>query len=297
MRREPSGRENLGSGEQNVPQPGSDENTSPILSPNFDYAKVDKRESSARAIVSGKVSRFLARNVRTKSAIMRNTGPLVSFTFDDVPASACDVGAPILERHGACGTFYVCGGGCGAPSPCGVLASAGQLRDLWAKGHEIGCHTYSHPAVTGISERELAADLARNQDFFNAIEWGIRARNFAYPYGNFSFHTKRLIERGFDSCRSLIHGVNAGRVDFGALKTWCLENASMDRARVAALIAETVRVRGWLIFTSHDVGDAPSRYGVTPDLFNFAVTTAQQEGCSAVTVAGALKLVTEPAVS
>src|SRR5205809_1214295 len=144
-------------------QPDPDKLTPQTLTLNFDYAKVHRRQSSPVAIISGKASRFLARNLPTKSAIMRNVEPLVSFTFDDVPATACAVGAPILERHGVRGTFYVCGGGCGAPSPCGVLASVGQLRQLWMQGHEIGCHTYSHPAVARISEQALAGDLARNQ--------------------------------------------------------------------------------------------------------------------------------------
>ena len=34
---------------------------------------------------------------------------MVTFTFDDVPASACDLGASILETYDARGTFYVAG--------------------------------------------------------------------------------------------------------------------------------------------------------------------------------------------
>ncbi len=41
---------------------------------------------------------------------MRNAAPLVSFTFDDVPASAYVNGAAILERYGMRGTFYIAAG-------------------------------------------------------------------------------------------------------------------------------------------------------------------------------------------
>ena len=34
---------------------------------------------------------------------------MVTFTFDDVPVSACELGAGILESFGARGTFYVAG--------------------------------------------------------------------------------------------------------------------------------------------------------------------------------------------
>ena len=107
--------------------------------------------------------RFLARAARNKMLPLYDTPPMVTFTFDDVPASACETGTGILERHGSRGTFYVAGGGCGAASPVGRLASIEQIRTIWTKGHEIGCHTYSHPDVSRISLGELSGELDRNR--------------------------------------------------------------------------------------------------------------------------------------
>jgi peptidoglycan/xylan/chitin deacetylase (PgdA/CDA1 family) len=256
----------------------------------FALPRQHTRDASRLAKLSGKLSRFVARHVRTKTLAMRNALPLVTFTFDDAPASACSIGARILEAHGARATFYIAGGGCGAASPGGRLASVDQLRALWRNGHEIGCHTFSHPAVSSISNQDLGCDLDRNQAILKKIDGELVARNFAYPYGDLSFRTKRYLERRFDSCRSLIRGVNAAIADLGALKTWPLENASVDRAKIIALIAETVRTRGWLIFSSHDVDAQPSRFGVSPEVLTMAVTIAQAAGCSFVTVAGALEL-------
>src|SRR5882672_8646007 len=73
-------------------------------------------------------------------------------------------------------------GGCGAPSPCGQLASTDLLQVLAARGHEIGCHTYSHAAVAAIGARELAADTERNHAFLVSVSGRIAVRNFAYPY-------------------------------------------------------------------------------------------------------------------
>src|SRR5271155_2978294 len=72
---------------------------------------------------SGKASRFLARRLLTYPVRKVSPEPLVSFTFDDVPASSCREGAAILEEHGTHGTYYICAGGLGEPSPSGVLAS------------------------------------------------------------------------------------------------------------------------------------------------------------------------------
>jgi peptidoglycan/xylan/chitin deacetylase (PgdA/CDA1 family) len=247
-------------------------------------------ELSSAAKLAGKASRFLARNIRTKSLAMRNAQPLVTFTFDDVPASACHVGALIIEQYGARGTYYVSGGGCGAPSPCGRLATVDLLQVLSARGHEIGCHTYSHAAVAGISPGELAADTERNHAFLNSVGNQIAARNFAYPYGDLSFRTKRYLEGRFDSCRSLIPGLNSGTADLGALKTWALENASIDRGKILDLVAQAARTKGWLIFNSHDVQEEPSRFGVTPDLLAFAAATARDAGCRSITIADGLRL-------
>jgi peptidoglycan/xylan/chitin deacetylase (PgdA/CDA1 family) len=254
------------------------------------FAQPMSGSSTLAAKMSGKASRFLARNVRTKVLAMRNAQPLVTFSFDDVPASACSMGALMLEQYGVRGTYYVSGGGCGAPSPCGPLATIDQLRVLHARGHELGCHTYSHIAVAGVSAHELAADIAHNRSFLQDICGGTVVRNFAYPYGDYTFRAKRSLEGQFDSCRSLVPGVNSSIADLGLLKTWPLENASADRGKILDRVAETVRTNGWLIFNSHDVTDEPSRFGVSPDLLAFAAATAREARCRPVTIAEGLAL-------
>jgi peptidoglycan/xylan/chitin deacetylase (PgdA/CDA1 family) len=254
----------------------------------------DRRPARAGAsvwtTVSGKASRLLARHLPLKAIRKVDPQPLVSFTFDDAAASACRDGAAILEEHGMRGTYYICAGGLGAASPNGPLASADDVVALVARGHEIGCHTYSHCAVSTLSWRELAAELDRNRDALAGIGAGVAPRNFAFPYGDMSFAAKRHLESRFDSCRSICLGMNAGTIDPGALKAWPLENASIHRARIVRLIEETVRRRGWLIFMSHDVEKSPNRFGVTPDLFGFAVAAAKSGGCRTVTIAEGLRL-------
>jgi peptidoglycan/xylan/chitin deacetylase (PgdA/CDA1 family) len=239
----------------------------------------------------GKLSRLMARNIATKPAPMCNAGPLVTFTFDDAPESACVTGARLLEKYQARGTFYISGRGCGLISPGGRLASVGQLHALYEAGHEIGCHTFSHAAVAGIGREALVAELERNRLFLLEIHSGISVRNFAYPYGDLSFRAKYYLESRFDSCRSLHAGVNAGTADLGALKSCELQNASIGREGIVDIIAETVRRNGWLVFVSHDVDDEPSRFGVTPDLLEFALAAASAAKCQLVTIADALQSV------
>lgn len=239
--------------------------------------------------VAAKASRFLARNVRTRTLTMRNAQPLVTFSFDDVPASGCCDGAAILESHSARGTYFIAGAGCGQMSPSGQLASVDQLRALAANGHEIGCHTFTHPPVGALSLDNLDRELQRNRDFLGEAV-GIVPHNFAFPYGDLSFRAKRYLERRFDSCRSDRRGVNVRSLDLGALKSLPLENASINRAKIMALIEKTIAANGWLIFSSHAVEHDPGRFGVTPDLLSFTIAAAKSHGCRTVTIAEGLAL-------
>jgi peptidoglycan/xylan/chitin deacetylase (PgdA/CDA1 family) len=241
------------------------------------------------AKIRGKISRYLARNLATKKLAMRNTKPIISFTFDDVPASACDTGVRILEQYGVRGTFYIAGAGFGRNSPVGVLATPDQLRAIWLRGHELGCQTHFHSAVSRLNRDELQLEFDCNQETLKKIDADISVRNFAYPYGDLSFGARRQLEALFDCCRSVDNGINCGTANLGALKSYPLENASLDRSKIAALIAETVRINGWLIFFSHDVSDEPSRYGIDPGLLEWAVKAAKQSGAAVVPIADGLK--------
>jgi peptidoglycan/xylan/chitin deacetylase (PgdA/CDA1 family) len=240
--------------------------------------------------IAGKLTRFLARNVPTKTLTMRNTKPLVSFTFDDAAASACTTGAMLLEQHQVRGTFYISGGKCGMASPTGRLATGDQVQTLYANGHEIGCHTFSHMRVVDVDHDALDRDLDRNRTFLQGALGDIAIGNFAYPYGYISFKAKRHLAKRYDSCRALTPGVNAGTADLGVLKCYALEQTAIDRAIIAEVITEAVRRNGWLMFASHDVADMPSQYGVRPDLLAFAVRSALAAGCEVVTVSQALRL-------
>jgi len=244
-----------------------------------------------RVDIRGKLSRLLARHLRTKTLVMQNRTPLVSFTFDDVAASACTTGASLLGRYDVRGTFYISGGICGALSPAGRLATIEELKFLQRIGHEIACHTYSHAAVPLISYEELGKELELNRQFLDSLVGDDINRNFAYPYGYLSFGTKTYLTQRFSSCRSLTRGINSGVVDLGALKSYSLEGPLPSRDAIRTIITEAVRLNGWVLFCSHDVKDAPSRYGVTPENLAFTIENALSAGCRIVTVSKALQII------
>lgn len=238
----------------------------------------------------GGVSRKLAGHVATKRVRARNTRPLVSFTFDDIPESAFANGARVLDRHGVRGTFYIAGGLCGTADADRRLISAADCIDLHRRGHEIGCHTFSHPVIQWLGADAFAAELDRNRDFFARLIPELVLENFCYPYGIASFARKLQAQARFDSCRSARAGVNAGIVDLGMLKGTPIDH-TVDADAITAAIDETVRRNGWLVLFTHDVAPEPTWIGCTPDLLDAAVATALERGCEVVTVREALRRV------
>ena len=107
--------------------------------------------SEARA----KVGHRLAMHLRVDLFRLRNSTPMVSFTFDDLPKSAVTTGAQMLEAHGARGTFYVSGSLVGADAPDWVAGDADDVVALHRRGHDIGCHTFSHQRACDLDEAQI----------------------------------------------------------------------------------------------------------------------------------------------
>ena len=86
------------------------------------------------------------------------TGPLISFSFDDFPLSALQAGGAILKSYSACGTFYAAMGLMGKTSPqMGPYFGPGDLEILLKDGHELGSHTFSHISCRATSPGDFEA--------------------------------------------------------------------------------------------------------------------------------------------
>jgi len=91
------------------------------------------------------------------------------------------------------------------------------------------------------------------------------AVNFAYPYGDLSFAAKRALAPRYSSCRGIVQGFNAGLADLAELRATRIHARTYDAERFRDLIERNRAAGGWLIFYTHDVADAASRYGCTPE--------------------------------
>jgi peptidoglycan/xylan/chitin deacetylase (PgdA/CDA1 family) len=236
-----------------------------------------------------KASHRLAMHLRVDQFRMANSTPMVSFTFDDVPKSAATSGAEILEAHDARGTFYISGGLVGTTvSPNWASIDAEDIVTLHRKGHEIGCHTFSHQRACDLSAESLAAEIADNRRYLRSLDPSIKVENFAYPFGYGSFVRKMQLRTAFQSCRSIMPGVNSGTVDLQFLRALPLIDLRIDRDGIERAFDEAQTTNGWLIFYSHDVADRPSPYGCSPTLMNLALEAAAGRKIPVLNMAEAL---------
>jgi peptidoglycan/xylan/chitin deacetylase (PgdA/CDA1 family) len=235
-------------------------------------------DSSWRGKVRRRTVRLAAR--RPARAPRR---PMLSFAFDDVPASAAQVGAEILEARGLKATYYVAAALAGTEAATGRMACAEAVQRLAAAGHEIGCHTYSHLDCGQAAARDAVEDVALNAQ--TLARWGLpRPTTFAYPFGDVAPATKRALAGRFNLMRAMHAGLVTGGSDLNQAPSVGVEGAEGEALALRWLDRLAARP-AWLILTTHDVADQPSAWGCTPATLARLADAALAAGVEVVTVA------------
>ena len=199
---------------------------------------------------------------------------VVSFTFDDFPKTALTVGGRILERFGARGTYYTAAKLAGTHGDLGPLCDPDDVRIAHHRGHEIGCHTFSHLNCAAADRSSLKSEVRANAAALSDMIGPFAPANFAFPFGAESKRAKRTLMPYFHSCRGIRPGLNQGIPDIAELLANCVYAATFDDKRFCDLMDRNAAVAGWLIFYSHDVSHSPSPYGCEPEQLEALVAHA-----------------------
>src|ERR1039457_6610872 len=208
---------------------------------------------------------------RKRKSLNPDVGPVISFTFDDFPISAASEGANILEKYGARATFYASMSNLDKP---GFFRTC-DLEELFCKGHEIGCHTFSHIDCWKENPLRLLEDVKMNQLALQAVIPQSRFTTFAYPYAHVPIIGKLIVGAKFNAARGGKGGINCEYVDANSLLAHTLFY-NLNQKNLVELISNVASCKGWLIFIIHDVGEEPSTYGCTPAQLEMAVRLATQ---------------------
>lgn len=196
---------------------------------------------------------------RFPASIARHLGAkrgAVSFTFDDGMRQHLDFAVPALEMFGLRGTFFLVGGRVCDSSGVAPYAHGEAWDTAWSEwretlyaGHEVGNHTWSHPAnLIELDDQQLHAEV--NGSFERITErLGRSPFSFCYP-------RQKVDER----VRNVVHQQHgAAREEFKAYNH-ALANFSIDV--LDDRIDRTITKRGWLIPVLHVVSGVRNTAGI-----------------------------------
>ena len=199
---------------------------------------------------------------------VRSEQPLISFTFDDFPRSALLTGGAILNKFGLSATYYAALGLMGKVAPTGEMFIADDLATLFEQGHELGCHTYGHCDSWETDTASFENSILENRSALSRLVPGADFKTFSYPISLPRPLTKAKVAGHFLGCRAGGQKFNVDTADLNQLSAYFLEQSGHDIQAVKNLIDRNRQEGGWLIFATHDVRDAPSRFGCTPGSSN-----------------------------
>lgn len=222
--------------------------------------------------------------------VIKTVDPIISFTFDDFPRSALHTGGAILKHYGATGTYYASLGLMGTEAPTGTMFVRQDLEILSQDGHELGCHTFGHCDAGETEPRAFEESIVQNQHALSALRPGLFFRSLSYPIHEPRALTKQKAAQYFLCCRGGGQTLNVGIADLNYLFSHFLEQSRDNPQAVRNLIDKNHQARGWLIFSTHDISEAPTPWGCRPDFFEDVVRYSVNSGARILPVVRALEL-------
>ncbi len=101
----------------------------------------------------------------------------VLISFDDTRVDHYFAAAPILEKYGLCGTFFIMTVSIGKPG----YMTKDQIKDLSDRGHAIGLHTWDHKDLRKIVKDQWEIQIDKPKALLEEIT-DKAVNSLAYPY-------------------------------------------------------------------------------------------------------------------
>ncbi len=240
--------------------------------------------------LQGKIRRTLCTYCARRPVQIKLPHPVVSFTFDDFPASAYQAGGAILEKYGLAGTYYASLGLAGRDGPVGRFFSESLLPELLAHGHELGCHTFDHHHAWLTSPQEYERSIIRNRQRLEQILPDSAFTSHAFPKSYARPSNKAIMSKYFPFGRGCGQSASRGTDDANFLAAFFIEKSRDNLPTITAQIDQAKSTSSWLIFATHDICDAPSPFGCRPELFEAIVRYTVEAGIKVLPAAQAFAL-------
>lgn len=179
----------------------------------------------------------------------------VVVTFDDGFADLATTAYPVLQRHRLVATAFLISAWVGGRAPdAGPVLDWEQVRELHARGIEIGSHSHAHRALDCLPVADAEREVWLSKQVL-ADGLGEEVVSFAYPYGYSSARLRRAVRAaGYSSACGVKNALSHEGDDLFALAR-VLVTRGTGAAGIAQLLdgegaplswhGERLRTRGW----------------------------------------------------
>jgi peptidoglycan/xylan/chitin deacetylase (PgdA/CDA1 family) len=113
----------------------------------------------------------------------------VVLTFDDGYKDFIEEAVPILEQFGFRATVFIIADFVGRQG----YMTWDDVRKAAAMGHEIGCHSMTHPDLRDLRDASLEYQIVSARDFIES-NGHVRPRTFCYPSGKYNDTVRSVVE-------------------------------------------------------------------------------------------------------
>lgn len=211
--------------------------------------------------------------------------PYLSFTFDDGWESAFTNSAPLLDRYGYEGTFYL------NPSTIDTanFMTSKQVAELASNGHQLASHGYEHANFTTLERSAIDYQFGHAYQYFKQVH-GLQTVDFAVPFGGNDTQTTFYARKYYRSLRGTDGGVNTKQnIDAYNLRVLYMGHDT-PLATLSDAINDTKDKKGWLILVYHHVKPTgKSETIINPVQFQQQLDTVKSSGITVQPVAATLQ--------
>ena len=191
--------------------------------------------------------------------------PLLSVTYDDGWESIYSQAMPILQRNGIRTTQYVLSG----VEKDEQYMSWDQIAAMQTAGHEIACHSVSHPDLTTLDDKHLREQIKGCKTDLTTRFGSVT--NFASPYGAETGHTVNEISKVFASQRNANGELGDGITDedvntranfsrYDIIGITVRGDTTIDQLK--AVLEYAKAHNAWVVLTYHQADDEDSKFAL-----------------------------------
>jgi peptidoglycan/xylan/chitin deacetylase (PgdA/CDA1 family) len=165
----------------------------------------------------------------------------VVITFDDGLKSHGEVAAPILEKAGFKGLFFI---------PVKLVGQKGHmdwndLKDLSRRGFEIGSHGWRHVPLTQLPESEVREEFVKSKAVLEE-KLGVPVKSFSIPRGFYNESMRAVArEAGYEYLFTSTFDTNSKDCDLFELKRMVVKRSTASSQFAAILEGNLGLRRTW----------------------------------------------------